>query len=79
MSTNWLLEPSDRVFGTHRRAPPGTGIAGVRRALQQRATTSRYRSRHPVAYTTLQRFTVLGPVERTDRLGGLLHEYRVAA
>jgi len=33
----------------------------------------------PVAYTTLQRFTVLGRVERTDRLGGLLHEYRVAA
>jgi hypothetical protein len=33
----------------------------------------------PVAYTALQRFTVLGRVERTDRLGGLLHEYRVAA
>jgi transposase InsO family protein len=33
----------------------------------------------PVAYTALQRSTVLGRVERTDRLGGLLHEYRVAA
>jgi putative transposase len=33
----------------------------------------------PVAYTTLQRFTVAGGVERTDRLGGLLHEYRAAA
>ena len=33
----------------------------------------------PVAYTTPERFTVLGRVERTDRLVGLLHEYRVAA
>jgi hypothetical protein len=33
----------------------------------------------PVAYTALQRFTVLGRVERTDRLGWQLHEYRVAA
>jgi hypothetical protein len=33
----------------------------------------------PVAYTALQRFTVLGRVERTDRLGGLPHEYRVAS
>jgi hypothetical protein len=33
----------------------------------------------PVAYTTLQSFTVLGRVERTDKRGGLLHEYRVAA
>ena len=33
----------------------------------------------PVAYPTLHRFTGGARVERTDRLGGLLHEYRVAA
>jgi transposase InsO family protein len=33
----------------------------------------------PFAYPTVRRFTDLRRVERTDRLGGLLHEYRVAA
>jgi transposase InsO family protein len=33
----------------------------------------------PVAYPTLLRFIGGARVERTDRLGGLLHEYRVAA
>src|ERR1019366_5620438 len=33
----------------------------------------------PVAYPTRHRFTGGARVERTDRLGGLLHEYRVAA
>jgi transposase InsO family protein len=33
----------------------------------------------PVPYLTLQRFSDCAAVHRTDRLGGLLHEYRVAA
>ena len=33
----------------------------------------------PVAYSTVRPFTGLGRLRRTDRLGGLLHEYCVAA
>jgi transposase InsO family protein len=33
----------------------------------------------PVPYLTMGRFANLDSVERTDRLGGLLHEYRHAA
>ena len=33
----------------------------------------------PVPYTTVRRFNGLDGVERTGRLGGLLHEYRIAA
>jgi hypothetical protein len=33
----------------------------------------------PVPFPTPHRFTGHERVERTDRLGGLLHEYRVAA
>jgi transposase InsO family protein len=33
----------------------------------------------PLPYLTMQRFKSGDAVERADRLGGLLHEYRVAA
>jgi putative transposase len=33
----------------------------------------------PVAYSTLRKFTRVDGVQRADRLGGLVHEYRVAA
>ncbi len=33
----------------------------------------------PVAYTTFRTFTSADGVQRVDRLGGLVHEYRVAA
>jgi putative transposase len=33
----------------------------------------------PVAYSTLRKFTGVDGVRRTDRFGGLVHEYRVAA
>ena len=33
----------------------------------------------PVAYSTFRRFTSVDGVQRADRLGGLVHEYRVAA
>jgi hypothetical protein len=33
----------------------------------------------PVPFPTLHRFTGQERAERTDRLGGLVHEYRVAA
>jgi len=33
----------------------------------------------PVAYTTSRKFTIVDRVQRTDRLGGLVHEYRIAA
>jgi transposase InsO family protein len=33
----------------------------------------------PVAYSTLGEFTSADRVQRADRLGGLVHEYRVAA
>jgi len=33
----------------------------------------------PAAYSTALRFSGLDSVERTDQLGGLLNEYRVAA
>jgi transposase InsO family protein len=33
----------------------------------------------PVAYLTFPEFTSLDRVQRSDRLGGLVHEYRVAA
>jgi hypothetical protein len=33
----------------------------------------------PVAYPTVRPFAALDRVRRTDRLGGLLHEYRIAA
>jgi len=33
----------------------------------------------PVAYTTFREFTSVDGVQRADRLGGLVHEYRVAA
>jgi len=39
------------------------------------ASTSRYL----FAYCTEKLFDRSAPVERVDRLGGLLHEYRVAA
>jgi hypothetical protein len=33
----------------------------------------------PVPYLTMRRFAGVDSIERTDRLGGLLHEYRLAA
>jgi transposase InsO family protein len=33
----------------------------------------------PVAYTTFREFTSVDGAQRADRLGGLVHEYRVAA
>jgi transposase InsO family protein len=33
----------------------------------------------PVAYSTLRTFTSVDRVQRADRFGGLVHEYRVAA
>ena len=33
----------------------------------------------PVAYSTIREFTSVDGVQRADRLGGLVHEYRVAA
>ena len=33
----------------------------------------------PVAYSTFREFTSVDGVQRADRLGGLVHEYRVAA
>jgi hypothetical protein len=33
----------------------------------------------PVDYSTLRKFTTAGGFQRADRLGGLVHEYRVAA
>jgi hypothetical protein len=33
----------------------------------------------PVAYSTFGKFTSVVGVQRADRLGGLVHEYRVAA
>ena len=33
----------------------------------------------PVAYSTFRKFTSVDAVQRADRLGGLVHEYRVAA
>jgi hypothetical protein len=33
----------------------------------------------PVAYSSARAFTGLDRVDRADRLGGLLHEYRIAA
>jgi hypothetical protein len=33
----------------------------------------------PVAYSSVREFTSVDGVERSDRLGGLLHEHRVAA
>ena len=33
----------------------------------------------PVAYSTFQEFTNVDGAQRADRLGGLVHEYRVAA
>jgi putative transposase len=33
----------------------------------------------PVAYSTLRKFTCADGLQRADRLGGLVHEYRVAA
>jgi transposase InsO family protein len=33
----------------------------------------------PVPYTTQHRFNGVGNIRRLDRLGGLVHEYRVAA
>jgi putative transposase len=32
-----------------------------------------------VAYTTIRKFTGVDGTQRADRLGGLVHEYRVAA
>ncbi len=32
----------------------------------------------PIAYTTFREFTTVAGVQRADRLGGLVHEYRVA-
>ena len=33
----------------------------------------------PIAYTTFREFTTVDGVQRADRLGGLVHEYCVAA
>ena len=33
----------------------------------------------PVAYSTFRKFTSVDAVQRADRLGGVVHEYRVAA
>ena len=33
----------------------------------------------PIAYLSETRFDYSAPVQRVDRLGGLLHEYRIAA
>lgn len=33
----------------------------------------------PVAYSAKKRFDGSAPIEKVDRLGGLLHEYRIAA
>jgi hypothetical protein len=33
----------------------------------------------PVPYLTVHKFKGVGSIKRVDRLGGLVHEYRVAA
>jgi hypothetical protein len=65
-----------RIVGECRKlgvALSGTSVCNVLR---------RYRGidlEVPVAYTSFGEFTKVDRVQRADRIGGLVHEYRVAA